>query len=76
MGWWKVATSDAVIGDLPLDAIGAAVSRVLAEYQQAFQRRPTKAEWEALLRAVLASEEDRTRPLDVGFVKQVSLTVE
>jgi hypothetical protein len=76
MGWWKVAATDVVIGDLPLDAIGAAVSRVLAEYQGAFQRRPTRAEWEALLHAVLASEQEPTRPLDAGVVKRVSLAIE
>jgi hypothetical protein len=71
MGRWKVAATDVVIGDLPLDAIGAAVSRVLAEYQGAFQRRPTRAEWEAL-----ASEQEPTRPLDAGVVKRVSLAIE
>jgi hypothetical protein len=36
----------------------------------------TRAEWGALLHAVLASEDQRTRPLDAGMVKAVSLAVE
>lgn len=75
MGWWKVEATDHVIGDLPLDAIGTAVSRVLAEYKETFQRRPTRAEWEALLGAVLGNEEEDYRPLDGAVVKRVSLEV-
>jgi hypothetical protein len=75
MGWWKVAGTEDVVGDVPLDAIGAAVSRVVAEYEAAFGRRPTKTEWEALLRTVLGNEHEPTRPMDGGTVKRVTLDV-
>jgi hypothetical protein len=53
MGWWKVQGTDDTIGDDPLDALGGAVTSVIEEYQTAFNRRPTRAEWAALLTAVL-----------------------
>ena len=40
--------------------------------QTAFKRRPTKAEWEALL-AVLGAEEEEARVIDEGVVKKLSL---
>ena len=61
MGWWKVQGTETLIGDLPLDALGRAVSDVAASYQAAFDRKPTKAEWEALLRAVLGNREPEWR---------------
>ena len=75
MGWWKVASTDSVIGDEPLDALGAAASKVVADYQAAFNRRPTKAEWEALLHAVLGAEEEAYRVMDEGAVTRVHLEV-
>jgi hypothetical protein len=72
MGWWKVQGTDNMIGDLPLDAIGGAASQVVAEYQRAFGRRPTSAEWQALLATVMGAEEpeyqcfsDIVGPIDV-----------
>lgn len=57
MGWWKVQGTEHLIGDLPLDAIGEAASHVVTEYQRAFGRRPTAAEWQALLATVMGADE-------------------
>jgi hypothetical protein len=73
MGWWKVRGTENMIGDGPLDALGAAARQVRAEYETAFSRRPTKAEWEALLLAVLGAEEEEARVIDEGVVKKLSL---
>lgn len=71
MGWWKIQGTDHTIGDGALDALGGAVMSVVDEYQTAFNRRPTPAEWEALLTAVLGAEEPDQRVLDDGAVKRV-----
>ena len=55
MGWWKVNGTEDTIGDVLLDALGGAVSAVLAEYQAELGRKPTKREWEAMLCAVLGN---------------------
>ena len=73
MGWWKVHGTLNVIGDVPLDALGAAVARVVDEYQAAFKRRPTKAEWETLLLAVLGAEESEARAIDEGVARRVTI---
>jgi hypothetical protein len=73
MGWWKVQGTDNSIGDGPLDALGGAVMSVIAEYEASFSRRPTKAEWEALLLAVSGAEEPDERVLDDGVVRGVQL---
>jgi hypothetical protein len=75
MGWWKVRGTESVIGDGPLDAIGDAVRRVAADYQSAFNRRPTKAEWEAILVTGLGHDDELWRPMDECVVKRVSLDV-
>lgn len=67
MGWWKVPGKDDVIGDGPLDSLGNAVFSVVSQYQAAFGRRPTRTEWESLLRAVLGAEEAEARVLDDGI---------
>ena len=61
MGWWKVQGTDHLIGDAPLDALGAAFSQVVASYRKAFDRLPTAAEWEQLLEAVMAADEGELR---------------
>jgi hypothetical protein len=76
MGWWKIQGTDQTIGDIPLDALGEAVSAVVAEYQSAFGRRPTKLEWEAMLRAVLGNEMPEFRCMDEGVVERVTIEVE
>ena len=76
MGWWKVQGTEQTIGDIPLDALGDAVSTVVAEYQAAFGRRPTKLEWEAMLRAVLGNEIPEFRCMDDGVVTRVTLEAE
>jgi hypothetical protein len=75
MGWWKVQGTESVIGDIPLDALGDAVSTVVAEYQAALGRRPTKFEWEALLKTVFGNEMPEFRTLDEGVIQRVSLDV-
>ena len=75
MGWWKVEGTKSMIGDRPLDLLGAAAADVVAAYEKAFTRRPTKGEWEALLLGVLGAEEEEARVLDTGVVKNVHLDV-
>ena len=76
MGWWRVEGTQDTIGDSPLDTLSSAVAAVLHDYRSAFGRRPTKAEWEALLGAVLGAEEPQARVLDSGFPTRVRLDVE
>jgi len=75
MGWWKLPDSETLIGDAPLDALGGAVSEVLDQYRAAHGRRPTRAEWEALLCAVLGAEDEDFKVLDAGVVKEVRIGV-
>lgn len=75
MGWWKVKGSDNIIGDDPLESLEQAVSDVVEQYQEAFKRRPTKAEWESLLCAVLGSATSEERVTDEGTVSKVYLEV-
>jgi len=73
MGWWKVERTSNTIGDGPLDSLGASVAEVIDQYQIAFNRKPTKAEWEALLRAVLGGDSPEERVVDEGVVDKVSI---
>ena len=73
VGWWKIEGTENTIGDAALDALGGAVISVVSEYQAAFSRRPTRAEWEALLLAVLGAEEPDQRVLDTGIVRNVAV---
>jgi hypothetical protein len=76
MGWWKVEGTQNVIGDGPLDTLGSAVREIVSAYETAFKRRPTRAEWEALLLGVLGAEEGEARVVDDGTVKKVRLDAE
>lgn len=71
MGWWKVEGTQNVIGDGPLDVLTDAMAEVVVQYRLEFNRRPSRAEWEALLTAVLGEEEPEARPLAEGIVKGV-----
>jgi hypothetical protein len=73
MGWWKIRGTEHQLGDVALDALGEAVSAVVAEYQSEFGRKPTKPEWEAMLRMVLGNEMPQFRCMDEGVVAKVSL---
>jgi hypothetical protein len=73
MGWWKVENSDNLVGDGPLDTLGEAVEQVAAEYMAAHGRRPTRGEWEALLLAVLASEDSDEQRCADGSIRRVSI---
>lgn len=76
MGWWKVEGTQNVIGDGPLDTLGEAIREIVGAYDAAFKRRPSRAEWEALLLGVLGTEEPEARVLDEGAVKKVRLDSE
>ncbi|NUQ78996.1 MAG: hypothetical protein HUU21_36195 [Polyangiaceae bacterium] len=73
MGWWKIQGSDDVIGDGPLDVLTAAINDIISQYESEFNRQPTKAEWEALLTAVLGEEDSETRPIADVIVKSVTI---
>jgi hypothetical protein len=73
MGWWKVQGTEHMIGDVPMDILGDALNAVVTEYQAELGRRPTKAEWEALLRTVLGNEMPDFRCIDEGIVERVSI---
>ena len=74
MGWWKAGGTESVIGDEPLDVLGSAASEVVKQYEAAFGRRPTIAEWEALLQAVLGLEQAEYRCADDGVPTEVRIT--
>lgn len=73
MGWWKVTGTNNIIGDGPLESLEGAVASVLAQYQEGFRRRPTKAEWESLLHAVLGSATSDEMVLDEGTVDKIHI---
>lgn len=73
MGWWKRQGTEDHLGDAPLDALGTAVSVIVAEYRHALGRRPSKAEWEAMLHAVLSNKREEYRPTDDGSVSAVRI---
>jgi hypothetical protein len=75
MGWWKSGGAGIVVGDGPLDALGDARRRVVSEYQEAFGRRPTFAEWEELLRTVLGHSDEDARCSGDGIPTTVRLLV-
>jgi hypothetical protein len=76
MGWWKVEGTQNVIGDAPLDALGQAVQAVVMAYQTAFQRRPTRQEWEALLLGALGAEDPALQIAEDGIINGVRLDSE
>lgn len=73
MGWWKIEGTESTVGDGPLEILGDAVQAVLAAYETEFRRRPTRSEWEALLRLVLGSEHASTRPITDRTVRDVEI---
>jgi hypothetical protein len=75
MGWWKVEGTENTIGDAPLDTLNTAILEVVAQYQALFHRKPTKAEWEALLLAALGSDEEENGALDKSHVINVTLEI-
>lgn len=75
MGWWKVSGTDNTIGDGPLEALEDAVADIVAQYQEELNRRPTKAEWESLLYAVLGSATSDERITDEGVVDRICITL-
>jgi hypothetical protein len=73
MGWWKVEGTETVIGDRPLDILSVAAAEVVSEYRLRFDRRPTRAEWEALIFSVLGAEEPEVRVSDDGIATKVTI---
>jgi len=73
MGWWKIEGTQTIVGDDPLDALSTAVRDTLAAYQAEFNRRPTRAEWEALLLGALGVEDPEHRPITDVVVVRVHL---
>ena len=73
MGWWKARGTEDSIGDAPLDVLRQAVELVVAEYQGAFDRRPTKSEWESLLVSVLGADEPHQNVLEDAVVAKVHI---
>jgi hypothetical protein len=74
MGWWKVEGTEHVVGDDPLDALGGAVADILAAYESEFARKPTKAEWEVLLLAVLGERDGTESPIaQDGVIERVTI---
>lgn len=66
MGWWKVQGTQNVLGDLPLDTLSTAVREVVSLYERAFDRRPTRAEWEVLLQAALDGGQTEVQLVEGG----------
>jgi hypothetical protein len=52
MGWWD-AGDGALVGDQPLDALGAALAEVAASYQEKWNRPPSVDEWRKMLAKAL-----------------------
>jgi hypothetical protein len=73
MGWWKVGTTESVIGDEPLDILGTAISKVARQYETAFGRLPTITEWEALLRTTMGLDEPAYRCAKDGVPEEVHI---
>lgn len=76
MGWWRIEGSQNVIGDGPLESLGEAARQVVQAYEAEFKRRPTRAEWEALLLGVLGAEEAEAQLTEDGPVKRVRLDLD
>jgi hypothetical protein len=61
------------VGDAPLDKLGEAAQQIVEMYKAAFDRRPTRAEWEALLLGILGTEASEVQYVEDGAVKRVRL---
>jgi hypothetical protein len=72
MTWWKSRTND-ILGDDPLDALGSALSTVVSIYKSSFGRRPTIAEWEALLTRSMSAAEPGDRCSDEAVPQEVRI---
>jgi|HubBroStandDraft_6_1064221.scaffolds.fasta_scaffold2939000_1 hypothetical protein len=74
MGWWKARGTEAVIGHEPLDVLGAPAGKVVRQYEASFGRRPTIAEWEAVLRTVLTPQQSEYKFAENGVPTEVRIT--
>ncbi len=73
MGWWRGMTSGQLMGDGPLDILRDAVAQVVAEYRSEWSRKPTAAEWGALLTSVLGVKDEDLAPVEDGAVGAVRI---
>lgn len=75
MGWWYVEGTRALVGDGPVETLRDALLDISAQYEKALKRRPSRAEWEALMATVLAGGEGDQKLIDKGTVKKVTIDV-
>jgi hypothetical protein len=68
--------TDNTIGDDPLDALATAIAEVVAQYRRAFNRRPSKEEWESLLDSALGGSTSDEPVVDGGAVTKVRIEVD
>ena len=61
MAWWYIEGTNALIGDQPLQTLRDALNEVAAQYEKALKRRPTKAEWDALVWKVLRTPDPESK---------------
>lgn len=74
MGWWQSrSNNELVVGDIPLDALGTAISDVLDAYTGHLGRPPTIKEWEMLLSLALHSKSGRV--FEDGANESVVVTI-
>jgi len=75
VGWWSDRTSgEVVVGDEPLDLVGAMLDRVLAVYKTDLRRKPTVQELERLLEIALLTRLDELfEGMDELEISSVSL---
>jgi hypothetical protein len=76
MGWWQIypvssQKGDMVNGDTPADIMGVAVDKIIKVYEKEWDRKPYRAELEAVLNFVtlpdMVEPETNSRPRNAGF---------
>lgn len=72
MGWWKIPDTESVIGDDALEAFEDAIESVLSLYAEEFERRPSPAEWTALLSSVFYAYAPEVATSE-GWISDVTL---
>lgn len=62
MGWWRVQGTDDLVGDDAFRTMREAAREVVSLYRRDFERAPTTAEWQHLIREALEPIEDLASP--------------
>lgn len=57
MGWWKVESSNDLVGDEVFSLLRSATLAVAAAYEEEWGRPPTRTEWERLVSDALQPAE-------------------